>query len=83
MERFLDIYETMLGLREAEAQVPGVEDAFEEGQVCAVEYEKMRLAYERLCRRLEKPDDSDLDAMVDSLEKIQKELCWRMYLLRI
>ncbi len=84
MEKFNDIYETMLGLREPEAQVPWVENAFEEGGICAREYEDMRAAYGRICERLgAAEEDPDLEAMVTALERIQKELCRRMLQLGI
>ncbi len=52
MDTFQDIYETMLGLRVPEAQVPGVEDAFGPGLPCDRAYGEMREAYERVCQRL-------------------------------
>ena len=83
MENFQQIYETMLGLLEPEACVPGIENAFADGSFCADQYEKMRSAYERLCTRLNvRNEDQDLNTMVDSMEAIQKELCRRIYLLK-
>ncbi len=80
MNHFLDVYETMLGLREPGSQFPGVEDAFAEGELCADAYDQMRRAYSRLCQRLGVfGEDRDLNLMVDSMERIQKELCRRMY----
>ncbi len=84
MVRFLDIYETMLGLREPEACVPGIEDAFKEGSLCASAYDEMRQCYRRLCARLgDSEEDRDLDQMVACLEGIQKELCRRMFEMKI
>ena len=83
MENFKQIYETMLGLLEPEACVPGIENAFADGSFCADQYEKMCSAYERLCARLNvRDEDQDLNTMVDSMEAIQKELCRRIYLLK-
>lgn len=80
MDRFTDIYETMLGLREPDACVSGIEDAFADGSTCALAYEEMRCAYERLCQRLGVSDeDADLNAIVNSMERIQRELCCRIY----
>lgn len=80
MDQFTDVYETMLGLREHHAQVSGIEDAFAEGTPCANAYEQMRGAYERICQRLGViNEDPDLDAIVENMEVIQKELCFRMY----
>ncbi len=79
---FEAIYETMTGMREKEYCVPFVEDAFAEGSVCDKWYEEMRQAYERICDRLGvQNEDKDLDIMVQSMEKIQKELCRRIYYL--
>ncbi len=79
---FTDTYETMLGLREKEAEVKWVKNAFAEGSICAAEYEKMREAYERVCQRLGAgEEDADLDMIVESMENIQKELCRNMYAL--
>ncbi len=81
--KFDDVYETMLGLREERFQAPGVENAFEEGCLCAEEYEKMRSAYARICLRLGMgEEDRDLETMVAAMEAIQKDLCCRMYHLR-
>ncbi len=81
---FQDIYETMLGQREPEFQVPGVEDAFEPGLLCDQAYSKMRDAYERVCQRLGcRDEDGDLDCIVDCMELIQQELCRRMFSLRL
>ncbi len=80
MDQFMWVYESMLGLLEADAQMPGVENAFADGMVCTRAYEEMRSAYERLCRRLAQTDeDPDLNQIVESMEIIQKELCRRMY----
>lgn len=79
---FEDIYETMSGFLELEAQVPGVANAFDEGSICARKYAEMRAAYERVCARLGAGDeDKDLNEIVDCLEAIQRELCERMYCL--
>ncbi len=80
MRNFEQVYETMLGLLEPEAEAAGVENAFSDGSICTQEYEKMRDAYDRLCSRLGAAnEDTDLNTMVDSLETIQKELCRRFY----
>ncbi len=80
MSKFNDIYETMLGLREPEAQVPWVRNAFEEGDYCAREYEEMRAAYQRICERTGLGDeDQDLEVIVTAMENIQKELCGQAF----
>ncbi len=84
MNDFTDVYESMLGTLTPEAALPWVPNAFAEGQPCEIAYEGMRAAYERLCDRLGAVDeDPDLDIMVDSMECIQRELCRRMWALRI
>lgn len=78
--KFSDIYETMSGFLEPEAQVPGVANAFDEGSICARKYADMRSAYERVCTRLgARDEDRDLNEIVDCMEAIQRELCERMY----
>ncbi len=80
MSNFEDIYETMLGLREEGFQVPGVENAFSDGSLCAESYEKMRSAYARICFRLGVQDeDPDLETIVSAMEAIQRDLCRRIY----
>ncbi len=80
MNQFEEIYETMLGIRIPEAQIPGVEDAFAEGELCDLAYGQMRKAYLRICARLGSgEEDADLDEMVFQMERIQEELCRRMY----
>ncbi len=80
MDGFDWVYETMLGLLEPEAMLPGIENAFFGGSFCAREYETMRSAYLRLCQRLGVADeDGDLNCMIESLENIQRELCRRIW----
>ncbi len=80
MDQFKNVYETMLGISDAERKLHWVENAFEERSHCTREYQEMREAYMRLCDRLGAYDeDPDLDIIVDSLEGIQKELCFRMF----
>lgn len=79
MQSFESVYETMIGMYRPEYAPAQIENAF---YVCMEEYGNMRDAYERICDRLgcESGEDPDLDAMVDALETIQKELCRRMYI---
>ncbi len=80
MEKYQDIYETMLGLRTRDPSRPDVENAFASGSLCAEEYSCMREAYERVCQRLGvDSEDWDLEQMVNSMESIQRDLCWRMF----
>ena len=81
MKIYEEIYNTMIGLYDSAHSMESVENAFAPGSECALAYEKMRDAYERLCHRLgiEKGEDADLEIMVASMETIQKELCRRMF----
>ncbi len=84
MNDFTEVYESMLGILTPEASLPWVSNAFAEGQPCELAYEEMRTAYERLCQRLGGvEEDPDLDMIVDSMERIQRDLCRRMWALRI
>ena len=72
------VYESMLG--ERNFPIVGVEDAFAEGGVCEREYEKMREAYACICQRLGVgEEDAELDGMIDSMERICRELCMNMF----
>ena len=80
MPKFENIYDTMSGLLLESYAVPEIENLFLEGGYCDREYDRMRSAYERLCRRLgEQDEDEGLNIMVDALENIQKVMCKAMY----
>lgn len=84
MQVFETIYDSMCGQLVPEAALSWVENAFADASLCQREYDRMRAAYERLCRRLgDEEEDADLDTMVDAMETIQRELCRRMYQLGI
>lgn len=77
-----DIYCTLYGMYIPEAMVPGVPDLFADGSFCMNEYIRMRRAYERLCLRLgleEDDQDSDLEIILDAMEKIQETLAKEMF----
>ena len=60
--------------------VSGVEDAFEEGKPCSQWYGDMLDAYERLCHRPgAREEDPDGEIMINSLLRIQRELCLKMF----
>lgn len=71
------VYYTLQG--ELCEPVPGVEDAFEDGKFCAQWYQDMLDAYERICHRLGEQEDADGEIMINSLLRIQKELCMKMF----
>jgi len=82
MEKFEDIYLSLLGCLIPEYAVPWVDNAFATGALCDQEYERMRRAYERLCARLgvaPEDEDGDLNTMVDAMESIQEDLCLHLY----
>lgn len=78
--RFIEeVYESLCG--ELIDPIPGVEDAFEEGKPCERRYAEMLAAYDRLCERLNvEEEDPDVEIIIRSFFKIQKELCMKMYL---
>lgn len=60
-------------------QMPGVEYAFQDG-ICLEMLRVMGDARDRLCERLGVTDeDQDITTIVNALEQIQEELCYRMY----
>ena len=79
MHTFDEIYESMLGLLVEEYALPDVDNAFVQGGYCDRQYARMRDAYERICQRLGVTEDKDLDIMVEAMEKIQRELCRRIF----
>ena len=81
MHTFDEVYESMLGLLTEEYALPDVNNAFVPGGYCDRQYARMREAYERICQRLQVEEDRDLNIMVEAMEKIQRELCRRMYIL--
>lgn len=62
--------------------VPGVDNAFAEGEECSKLYEAAYQATIRLRERLGigDNDDSDLDIIADSIQAIQRELCRKMFI---
>lgn len=75
-----DVYDTLLGIREPKAQVEGVDNLFEMGRDCDKLYSQMLDAYERLCIRLGVIDeDADVEVIISSLLRIQREVSIRMY----
>ena len=61
-------------------RMPNVENAFAEGEYCAIRYHEAMDAYARLRERLGGVDeDEDVEIMISAFEDIQRELCLRMY----
>ena len=78
MEFVDDIYETLIGVRAEEFQVPGVENAFWPGTYCAQRYAHLNLHRQRLWERLW-GEDEDLEEILSAMESIQQELCFKMF----
>lgn len=75
-----NVYLTMQGALCPEYCVPGVENAFTDGQPCAVLYAQMLEAYERLRIRLNAgAEDDDIEIIIDSLLNISQILAYKMY----
>ena len=74
------VYETLCGLLEDAYCVPGVQNAFEEHADCAVLYESVMQAYERLCERLAVgEEDEGVELIIDSFLEMNKILCLKMF----
>ena len=78
--KMLWAYETMACHVVEEYRMSGVEDAFAEGSYCMSRYHVAMDAYDRLRDRLGVVDeDEDVEIILNALEEIQRELCYRMY----
>ena len=70
----------MLGEVTEDGAIVGIENAFAEGSDCAIQYEIMWDAYNRLLDRLgQRGEDPDVEIMRGALSAIQRELCYRIY----
>ena len=78
---FVDwVYDTLNGQMAEGYEAPGVETVFAQGSYCDECYERMRVAYSRLCNRLGAiNEDKDVETIISNLENIQKEMCRKMY----
>lgn len=73
-------YESMACFVKEWYRMPGVEDAFSEGEYCMIRYHEAMDAYARLRERLGVVDeDEDVEIMISAFEDIQQKLCLRMY----
>lgn len=74
------VYETMIGMLEKDACVPGVEDAFAEGMPCCTLYENVLAAYARITKRLQvENEDEDVEVIINSFLQMQRILCYQMF----
>ena len=75
-----DVYETLQGETKPGFMVPGVENAFDEGEPCDLLYKEVYAAQRRLEKRLQvDPYDADVEKIITALMDIQKILCFKMY----
>lgn len=74
------VYNTLNGFYRPEWNIPGVENAFQEGKPCMQLYSAARDAYSRLCDRLGVIDeDEDVEIIFDSFMQITKILSLKMF----
>ena len=74
------VYLTLNGELEEWAQVPGVENLFEEGKYCQLRYEEIYSVCQRLCDRLgAENEDEDVESLINAFMNIQREMCIRMF----
>lgn len=72
------VYYSLIG--ELIDPIPGVRNAFGEGEQCSQMYTEVQEAYQRLRERLKIEDeDADVETIIDSLLMIQKLLCVEMF----
>lgn len=75
-----EIYDTVNGGMSPGFEVPGVENAFAEGSLCAALYQQVFDAERRLEERLGVDgEDEDVETIMGAMCDIQRELCFRMY----
>lgn len=71
------IYETLLG--ERLDPCPGIDNAFAPGQRCAMLYEEIYRSNQRLCERLGREEDPDVEKIIDNFFEITRELSIQMF----
>ena len=77
------IYDKMNGfLTEGMYSLPegaAIEDEFAEGKECCLLYEGVYQAGRNLCERLEEDEDSDVETILNGMERISRPLSMKMY----
>ena len=77
------IYDKMNGfLTEGMSSLQGgaaIEDEFAEGKECCLLYEGVYQAGRNLCERLEEDEDSDVETILNGMERISRPLSMKMY----
>ena len=82
-EKFVDLlYNTLTGQMADGYGIPNVQDAYDIGGCCCQLYENVCEARERLRQKMMLPegeDDPDVLLILDTMEKIQRNLAREMY----
>ena len=74
------VYNTLNGQYVADCRVPGVENAFAEGEPCMELYGKALDAYLRICQRLGAgEEDEDVEVIYNAFMDIAEILSLKMY----
>ena len=74
------VYDTLTGNTRTEFGVPGVKDMFSPGAACDRHYQRVLVAYEALKERLnEKNELAEVEAIISSMESIQRIIALEMY----
>jgi len=79
MDYIDEIYYTLMDDLTEEAAIPWVEPIWADGD-CRETWEAMCQAQERLCARLGREEDTDVEALIDALLRIQRLAARRMFL---
>ena len=75
-----DVYDTLCDCLIPEACVPGVENAFAPGEICAQSYEAAIAARNKILCRMGVEEDADLNCIFDELTHIARELGLKMFI---
>ena len=73
------VYESLCGMLIEERQLPGVENAFEEGKTCQKLYAEVYGLYDRICGRNRAEADEDVDKIIHNMMEIARILGCKMF----
>ena len=74
------VYETLTGQALAQYAVPGIEDVFAGDSECAILYDQVLAAYDRLRERLGiANEDPDIEMIIGNLMRIEKTIAYKMF----
>ena len=80
MSQFEDVYETLVGHREAPFAVPGVQSIAAEGSAYSLAYQTLMDARLSLTRRFGMDfEDKDLERIMEAVATIEKEIAEGMF----